>query len=50
MDAFTIFTLFFWLAFYIIFGPLMYFICVYLPELPVRYIKSLRRDDFMTSY
>ncbi|XP_039227685.1 uncharacterized protein LOC122618001 [Drosophila teissieri] len=43
MDAITILGLIYWLICMIAFGPLMFFVCVYLPEVPVRYVKGLRQ-------
>ncbi|XP_016968038.1 uncharacterized protein LOC108036422 [Drosophila biarmipes] len=44
MDAITVLGLVYWLICMILFGPLMFFVCVYLPEVPVRYVKSLRQQ------
>ncbi|XP_030384864.1 uncharacterized protein LOC115632034 isoform X2 [Scaptodrosophila lebanonensis] len=43
MDAFTVFNIIYWIICMILFGPIMFFISVYLPELPVRYVKSMRQ-------
>ncbi|XP_033148949.1 uncharacterized protein LOC117134646 [Drosophila busckii] len=44
MDAITVFGVIYWLICMLLFGPIMFFVSVYLPELPVRYIKSLRQQ------
>ncbi|XP_034651773.1 uncharacterized protein LOC117890807 [Drosophila subobscura] len=44
MEPFTFFGLLYWLLCMILFGPAMFFVSVYLPELPVRYVKSLRQQ------
>ncbi|XP_068144240.1 uncharacterized protein [Drosophila tropicalis] len=44
MDTITLLGLASWLISMILFGPLMFFVCVYLPEVPVRYLKSLRQQ------
>ncbi|XP_037951277.1 uncharacterized protein LOC119682018 isoform X2 [Teleopsis dalmanni] len=42
MDPMTIFLIIFYMLSMIIFGPIIFLICIYLPEIPVRYIKSRR--------
>ncbi|XP_017488012.1 PREDICTED: uncharacterized protein LOC108376321 [Rhagoletis zephyria] len=42
MDPSDIFTIFCWLICTLLFGPTLFFLCIYLPELPVRYIKRIR--------
>ncbi|XP_073846809.1 uncharacterized protein isoform X2 [Musca autumnalis] len=42
MEAFTIFCIYFWFLFFLIFGPMVFFICIHLPEVSVQYIKKLR--------
>ncbi|XP_034650414.1 uncharacterized protein LOC117889962 [Drosophila subobscura] len=44
MDTITFVGLLYWLLCMILFGPAMFFVAVYLPELPVRYVKSLRQQ------
>lgn len=43
MDALELFGLLYWLICMVLFGPMMFFVSVYLPEVPVRYVKSLRQ-------
>ncbi|XP_069964055.1 uncharacterized protein [Bactrocera oleae] len=42
MDILTLLTILFWLVLTLLFGPILFFVCIYLPELPVRYIKRIR--------
>ncbi|XP_054740184.1 uncharacterized protein LOC129245811 [Anastrepha obliqua] len=42
MDSFDALIIFCWLICALLFGPILFILCVYLPELPVRYIKHIR--------
>ncbi|XP_037895343.1 uncharacterized protein LOC119640993 [Glossina fuscipes] len=41
MEAYTEFTIYFWLLYLLLFGPFTFVVCVYLPEIPVYFIKSI---------
>ncbi|XP_018793698.1 PREDICTED: uncharacterized protein LOC108971841 isoform X2 [Bactrocera latifrons] len=42
MDPLTLLIIICWLVLALLFSPILFFVCIYLPELPVRYIKRIR--------